>query len=467
MRRALAVVFLGCVLAGPAAAQSVDPAPGVFTMGQARFTVLAPECIRIEYSTKSLFIDDPSLFAMERATRYLGYSVEQSTGRLVLSTGRIRLVYTPDGWPLSVANIKAEIRRGPQVVTWTPERNDESSLDPARSRDWLNGRSLLAPDLFAREGWRLVDDSNGRILRDGQAAARPAGHGTDWFLFGYGLDGKAGLKALTAVSGAVPLLRQDVLDYDIAGVLAPYRLRSVLFPYTYSSAWQAHADSLPLLRPLYLEYPNQEEAYRNPREYLYGESLLVAPVVSKVSGRRKTGRQTVWFPEGDWYDWFTGKRVQGPAKRIVDKSRDGFSLYAKCGFPLVMRPFADRADAGSLRTLVLRAYPGPDGVTGRATLYEDDGTSRDYLSGGRALTEVSYLRQGDRVRIKVEATEGSFRGQLQERSYSIELPGGAAVRAQLNKDWLPIDYSEKEQISRIFLSARDIRRGFTLYVWLP
>ena len=41
------------------------------------------------------------------------------------------------------------------------------------------------------------------------------------------------------------------------------------------------------------------------------------------------------------------------------------------------------------------------------------------------------------------------------------------MRAQLNKDWLPIDYSEKEQISRIFLSARDIRRGFTLYVWLP
>jgi alpha-glucosidase (family GH31 glycosyl hydrolase) len=248
---------------------------------------------------------------------------------------------------------------------------------------------------------------------------------------------------------------------------AAFRLRSTLFPYTYSAAWQAHSESLPLLRPLYLEYPAQEEAYRNPQEYLYGGSLLAAPIVSKGAGQRKTGRQTVWFPEGLWFDWFTGERIQGPARRTVKKDLDSFPLYAKGGVPLVMQPFTERMATEPLRTLVLRAYPGPDGVTGRATLYEDDGTSRDYLSGGRALTEVSYLRQGGRVRIKVEPTEGSFKGQLKERGYSIELPGGAASGARLEKDSLPVEYSQKERLNRVSVPARDIRQGFTLYVWLP
>jgi alpha-glucosidase (family GH31 glycosyl hydrolase) len=248
-----------------------------------------------------------------------------------------------------------------------------------------------------------------------------------------------------------------------------YRLRARLFPYTYSAAWQAHAQSLPLLRPLYLEYPGQEEAYRNPQEYLYGDSLLVAPIVSKGAGRRKTGRQTVWFPAGEWFDWFTGEGISGPAQRAVEKDLDSFPLYARGGVPLVMQPFTQRMGTEPLKTLVLRAYPGPDGVTGRAALYEDDGLSRDYLTGSRALTNLSYLRQGDRVRIIVEPTAGSYRGQLPERAYSIELPGFAAVRARLDQDPVPVpvEYSEAEKLSRVSLPARDIRQGFTLYVWLP
>ena len=148
----------------PAAA--AGPEPGVFVMGQARFTVLAPECIRIEYSTKSLFIDEPSRFATERGTRYLGYGVEQSTGRLVLDTGRIRLVYTPDGWPLSVANLKAEIRIGTGTVTWTPERNGEGRLDgfraaspplPTRSAIGSAFRPGLPEETGSNQGGRLQE----------------------------------------------------------------------------------------------------------------------------------------------------------------------------------------------------------------------------------------------------------------------------------------------------------------------
>jgi alpha-glucosidase (family GH31 glycosyl hydrolase) len=738
MNRAFVVFFFGIALARPAAAQSAHSTKGVFVVGPARFTVLAPECVRIEYSTNSVFVDDPSLFAMERDARFLGYQVEQSTGRLVLDTGRVRLTYVPDGRPLSAANLKAEIRVGTQTVTWVPEQADTANLGGTRNLDEAKGPLPMQQGLLSRGGWHVVDDSKRPLLKDGWIADRPSGSGTDWFLFGYGHDYKAALKALTTVGGPVPLPRRyalgswysrwwphsstdyrrivqeyhehgfplDVLvmdmdwhkpddwtgyswnrklfpdaeeylkwvhaqglfatlnehpqggvqpfedryadfmramgrdpakkeilpfdagdrrymetfikymhapldragvdfwwlDYwsddpkfprnrlgwldeyyfrrseldgrrgmsfsrwdsgerpptpymewgihrdpilfsgdtfilwstlafeipftansgnvgaffwshDIGGyqgerngellarwtqfgafsavlrlhsykdvqldkrpwsyptdiedsMRVAFRLRSTLFPYTYSSAWQSHSESLPLLRPLSLEYPEAEDAYRNPQEYLYGDAFLVAPIVSPGRGRYMTGRQTVWFPDGDWYDWFTGERVHGPALRVVEKDIDAFPLYAKGGVPLAMQPFTERMGTAPLRTLILRAYPGAEGETGRATLYEDDGVSRDYLSGGRALTAVSYLKQGNRVTMRVEPTQGRFHGQLQERGYTIELPGEVAVRAQLDQDPIPVDVSTAEKVSRVTVPARDIRRGFTVVAWL-
>ena len=422
MRQIVFAALLGSALAGPALGESSAPAPGVFIMGQARFTVLAPECIRIEYSTRSLFMDEPSLFAQNRQARFLGYAVEQSTGRLMLDTGRIRLTYTMDGWPLSIANLKAEIRRGTETITWTPQATDDERVD----------------GVLSRGGWHLVDDSDRPLLR----VARPAGHGTDWFLFGYGLDYKAALRALAAVTGSKPPDPVSSARQAAADLRLPPRLRSILFPYAYASAWQANADSLPLLRPLYIEYPAMAEAYLYPQEYLYGDALLAA-----------TGKGR-WLPPGDWYDWSSGERIEGPAQPAVKES-----LYARGGIPLLMQPFTSRLSDAPLKTLVLRAYPGLEAETGRAVLYE---------GGGGALTNLSYLRQGDRVRIIVEPTEGSFTGQLQERAYTIELPGAhRATRAMVERQSVDVAYSAQEKLNRISLPARDIRQGFTLYVWLP
>ena len=151
----------------------------------------------------------------------------------------------------------------------------------------------------------------------------------------------------------------------------------------------------------------------------------------------------------------------------MEGGRDVSALYAKGGSPLLMRPAKPNPAAGSLPTLVLRAYPGPDGVTGWAEFYEDDGTSRDYLSGKRTLSEVSYLRQGSRVRIQVAPTAGTFQGQPAQRAYVVELPGAAALGARLEGKPAAMEFLAREKLTRISIPARDIRQGFTLYVWLP
>jgi len=169
---------------------------------------------------------------------------------------------------------------------------------------------------------------------------------------------------------------------------ASYHLRSMLFPYVYSSARQSSEESVPLSRPLYFESPAVEEAYHNPQEYLYGDAFLVAPIT-----KPGTGPQKVWFPDGVWYDWFTGERFEGGTQKEFSKGLDSFPLFARGGVPIPMQPYAERMATEPLKTLVVRVYPGEQG---RFDLYEDDGLTQDYLSGHYGLTPLSYRRNGAR-----------------------------------------------------------------------
>jgi hypothetical protein len=398
MLKTAAAVLL---LAAPAAA--AGPEPGVFIFGGARFTVVAPECVRIEYSTGGAFADEPSVFPPRRGARFLGYSVDLSTGRLVIDTGRLRLSYAPDGWPPSVASLKAEIRRGTETVVWTPEAEPEPFLE--------GGAGVLA-----RSGWSLVDDSSGR--------------GTDRYLFGYGLDYKAGLRALALLKGAPPLPSRAALDREW-GPRLPRRLLRLLSPALLSAAWQAQEQGLPLRRPLYLERPRSEEAYRRPQQAFIGEHLLELPAGAAA-----------WLPDGPWFDLSTGEELRGPDELAARREA---RVLAQGGVVLAVRRSAPGAG------LALRAYPGPEGAAARGRFYED----------GAVSAELSYLRQGDRTRIMAEPSGG----KAAPRSYVVELGGSPAERAVLDGKDLPVKYSPKEKLSRVRVPAGS--GGFTLYVWQP
>ncbi|NQU21181.1 MAG: hypothetical protein HQ567_07860, partial [Candidatus Nealsonbacteria bacterium] len=83
-------------------------------------------------------------------------------------------------------------------------------------------------------------------------------------------------------------------------------LRYQLLPYNYTLAWQARATGMPMMRSLWLHYPNDKQARRIGDQYLWGRDLLIAPVYKKGATVRK-----VYLPAGKWYDWWTGKAVEG------------------------------------------------------------------------------------------------------------------------------------------------------------
>jgi alpha-glucosidase len=98
-----------------------------------------------------------------------------------------------------------------------------------------------------------------------------------------------------------------------SGILrSTFQLRYALQPYIYTEARRTYDTGVAFFRPLYYDWPEAPEAYANKGEYLFGDQMLVAPVVAaaeKVSG---LATEKVWLPEGDWIEWPTGKRFTGP-----------------------------------------------------------------------------------------------------------------------------------------------------------
>jgi alpha-glucosidase (family GH31 glycosyl hydrolase) len=195
-----------------------------------------------------------------------------------------------------------------------------------------------------------------------------------------------------------------------------FTLRTQLIPYIYSYAWLAHRDSLPLMRPLYLEYPDVEEAYRHPHEYFFGEQMLVAPVLAA------SGRQTIWLPAGDWLDFFTGRYFPGDRSVTLDYAVDATPVFVRAGAVVPEQPPSDYSDEKPLDRLVLNVYGSG---SARFELYEDDGSSLQYdQDGTHSLTLLQHEVTADGVHhLVIGPARGSFAGQPATRSYELRVHG--------------------------------------------
>ncbi|RYG63619.1 DUF5110 domain-containing protein, partial [bacterium] len=241
-----------------------------------------------------------------------------------------------------------------------------------------------------------------------------------------------------------------------------FHLRSELFPYIYSTTRQSSKETVPMVRPMYIDSPGVEAAYHNGQQYLFGDSLLVAPIVSPGVGPSRLGSQQVWFPQGQWFDMFTGERyAAGPGGRNALASADinSFPLFARGGVPIPLQPYTPRMGTAKISKLVVRCYPGENGKTGSFTLYEDDGLSEGYKSGAYATTELNYRRDGAVTSLTIAPTQGKFAGQLARRSFSIELPGLVAARtASVDGRSVPVRYDAARHCNIVEVPERGIRQ---------
>lgn len=735
------------------------PQAGQVTVGKARFTVISPLCIRLEYAPHNGFVDAPTLFAINRSARDTKSKITRQGTGVTIETSEMRLTYRPNGKPFDAANLQVTFRDGQKRGSWQPGQSNPGNLGgPVSTLDFQNRALNLPSALISRDGWSVIDDSGRPILVNDWIAPRPGGappstegdvvknQDLDWYLFTYGDNYRSALQALGSVSGRAAMprkanlgswnsrwakltsddYRQVVREYqehdfpldilvmdmewhtqdatfghhyadnmgwtgytwnrkllpDPKGLLqefkkqgiyvtlndhphdgirdheemypqfmqslgqAPakgnnlpfnsgdrrymdafyaashaalekqgvdfwwldwqqdglipwvpgvpglrhllwlnevyfrkseqgglrgqdysrwggwgdqrhpmqfsgdttsnwnmlafevpfsttsgnggcffwahdtggffggtrnaeqytrwtqfsglsaalrvhsagedrrpwlwgkqaedsmrtiYHLRSEIFPYLYTSVRQCYDDMMPLLRPMYLSYPKEESAYHVSGQYLLGDNVLVAPIVSAGVGQNFVAKQGVWFPQGTWYNVFTGEQFAGGTQALVTADIGEVPMYARGGVPIPMQPYTPRMGSAPVSTLRVRCYPGEDSKTGTATLYEDDGRTSGYQRVGFAKTPLSYRREGEVVDVTLGATTGSFSGQLLTRSVVVELPNTTKATAAFFRNGqkmqsLSVEYDSITLTNRITLPSRSIRQGTVVTV---
>jgi alpha-glucosidase (family GH31 glycosyl hydrolase) len=205
---------------------SADPR-AVVVVGHARFTVLTPQLIRLEWSADGYFEDHASIVFLNRRLLVPEFKVTHKGKGITIETSAIRLHYVPQAngkfnpADLSITLTDFHDSEG-APVTWRPGIADTGNLQgTTRTLDTARGdktREPIEPGLLSRNGWTLVDDST-RPLFDSDdftfvrgeqsiwpwVTPRPTGDRQDWYFFGYGHNYRQALADYVRVAGRIPL----------------------------------------------------------------------------------------------------------------------------------------------------------------------------------------------------------------------------------------------------------------------
>jgi alpha-glucosidase (family GH31 glycosyl hydrolase) len=170
---------------------------------------------------------------------------------------------------------------------------------------------------------------------------------------------------------------------DVEPICRKYlELRYQLLPYTYTLCRDAYENGLPLIRALWLHYPDDEKAITRGDQYLWGRDILVAPVVERGATARR-----LYLPTSDWYDFWTNEKQSGGREvtRKVDLAT--MPLYVRAGAILPLDPVRQYTNEPTNEPTVVRIYSGRDG---EFRWYEDDGNSLDYQRGQFSWTRLQW-----------------------------------------------------------------------------
>lgn len=223
------------------------------------------------------------------------------------------------------------------------------------------------------------------------------------------------------------------------------RLRYALLPYVYSLAWDVSSNRSSFMRPLVMDFPSDTEGHDCNSEYMFGKSLLVAPVVNAqytpetvVNIDENTGwdksdvnsdamtsteidfmapRSTmVYLPAGtDWYDFNSGQKYQGGQTIEYPVTIKTIPVFARAGSIIPIGPDVQFATEKPWDRLELEVYPGADGSF---TLYEDEGDGYNYKKGVYSTIDMTYSRKNNTVTI--HNRKGTYPGMLTSRKFLIK-----------------------------------------------
>lgn len=244
-----------------------------------------------------------------------------------------------------------------------------------------------------------------------------------------------------------------------------------LLPYIYQLADEASRTGLPLMRPVFLEFPQIfEPSYPGfdnlDTEFLLGPSLLVAP----PPFGEMMNEYAVAYPPGQWFDFWTGEKMPPqphapsiaevvkaapgtnfPGPRPIHPGLETLPVYVREGSILPMQPVVQYTDETPAGPLELRVYPG---AHCSGAMYLDDGHTFEYQQGKFLRQNFTCEADATSIRVKFHAREGSFTPWWKLIEVVIYDWPSAHAQAKFSSSTYPLKstYDEKQHALHLMLS---------------
>ena len=220
----LSFVLLLCAVTAVAQNNPKADKKAVVEVGNARFTVLTPQLIRMEWSADGVFEDNATLTFVNRSLPVPKFKVSKSKGVVTIVTDCVKVTYK-QGERFSAESLSAEFdMNGVQVVWHYGDEDTQNLMGTTRTLDKADGWKLNPSDpmekgILSRGGWSVVDDTDRHLLVPTSShwgkwvASRPEREYADIYLFAYGHDYMKALKDYTLVAGSVPMPPKYAFGY--------------------------------------------------------------------------------------------------------------------------------------------------------------------------------------------------------------------------------------------------------------
>lgn len=211
-----------------------------------------------------------------------------------------------------------------------------------------------------------------------------------------------------------------VFDYKYVRILSDIvDERYKLAPYIYTMARKTYDDAVSLCRPLYYDYPEEQKAYDEKNEYMFGDQMLVSPITAPMNDG--VSEKDIWLPAGnDWYEVSSGTILKGGQSVKRNFHIDEYPLYVKAGSVI-----PTYGKVKNLRNndepINVNVYPG---TKGSFSMYEDNGNDKQYATNF-ARTEMTAERSGNTLTVTIGARKGSYADMPANRKYTVQLIASA------------------------------------------
>ena len=197
-------------------------------------------------------------------------------------------------------------------------------------------------------------------------------------------------------------------DVHTLSIVSYYlNLRSKLIPYLYTEAHNYTENLLPIIQPIYYNYPEiyDEVEYRN--EYYFGRNLFVCPITKPKDLVMNRTIQRIFLPSGVWYDFKTGIKYNGNRRYISFYKDEDYPVFATQGsiIPLAILNEDNLNSSKNPDGLEVHVFPGKSNTY---TLFEDDGITlkkEDYV---KTIIDYNYMTNNYTLIIRYDATDPSL-----------------------------------------------------------